>query len=381
MILFWYAILTTVFWVIISLYLQINRPKIKFLADVADTNFSPEPAVVIIIAVRNEEADLRQALQSVCNLNYRNYRIQIINDRSTDNTAAILQEYAQRYPEILVREIKELPAGWLGKNNALYQGYLHTQEAWMLFTDADVVYEPDALRKAMQYAVQNNLDHLTILPEVKSRSATLVGVIATFKIMLELKLRPWEVRNPKSKAFIGVGAFNLIKRTAYERAGTHIPIALRPDDDLKLGELVKKAGLKQDVLYGDKQIGLEWYTSIQEFINGLMKNTFATTNYNLFIALGTAIATLLAFTLPLPLLLAVGSVPEKLMALVIFVCQLPLYLPRKSMTGKWWQALLMPFAGLLIFYIILKSAFLTLKQGGIYWRESFYALSELKKNR
>ena len=380
MILFWYAVFSTIFWVITSLYLFINRKKVRFLADVAGEKLNYEPAVTIIIAVRNEEADLRQALQSVCGLNYHNYQVLAVNDRSTDRTPEILQEFAQHYPQVSVLNITTLPPGWLGKNNAMYQGYLNSQAEWILFTDADVVFAPNALQKALQYVAQNNLDNLTILPEIKSRSALLVSVMATFQIILELKLKPWSVRNPKSKAYIGVGAFNLIKRNAYEKAGTHIPIALRPDDDLKLGELVKKAGLHQDVLYGDKQISLEWYTSLGEFRKGLMKNTFSISNYRWLIALGTALATLLAFVLPLPLLLVLGSEPERGMAFIILVFQIMLYLPRKTMAGKWWNALLMPYAGLLITYIILKSAWLTLKQGGIYWREHFYPLSELRKN-
>ena len=380
MIIFWYGILTTIYWVGTSIYLFFNRGKIKFLSQVSTTNSLPEPPVVVIIPVRNEEADLAKALQSVCRLNYQNYRILVINDRSTDRTPEILQEFAIREPKISVLEIKELPPGWLGKNNALYQGYAATSKEWMLFTDADVVYNPNALSKALTYAQDKQLDYLTILPEIKSRSAILVSIINTFMIMLELKLKPWAANNPHSKAYIGVGAFMLLKRTAYEKAGTHIPIALRPDDDLKLGELVKKAGLLMDVLNGNGQISLEWYTSIREFINGLMKNTFSVANYNILIAISGAFATLLAFVLPFPLLIIFGGSAGRWMAFIIFLFQLPLYLPRKNMPGKWYDVLMMPFAGSLISYIIIKSAYLTLKRGGIYWRESFYPLSELRKN-
>jgi cellulose synthase/poly-beta-1,6-N-acetylglucosamine synthase-like glycosyltransferase len=381
MILFWYAVLTTIFWIVISIYLQINRPKIKFLSELPDLPSNPEPAVAIIIAVRNEEADLQQALQSVCQLNYPNSRIVVVNDRSTDRTPEIIREFSRLYPKISVLNIEKLPPGWLGKNHALFSGYAATAEEWMLFTDADVVFAPDTLHKAMGYALQHRLDFLTMLPEIKSRSAVLVSVMATFKLMLELKLRPWDARKPKSIAYFGVGAFNLVKRQAYEQAGTHRPIALRPDDDLKLGELLKKAGFRLDVVYGDKQIELEWYTGIGEFIKGLMKNTFAVSNYSLLFALGAALATMAAFVLPFPLLVLLGNAPERWMALIIFLFQLPLYLPRKSMAGKWWDVLMVPVAGLLIVYVILKSTYLTLKQGGIYWRDTFYPLSELRKNK
>ncbi|KAA5543539.1 glycosyltransferase [Adhaeribacter rhizoryzae] len=379
MFLLWYGILSTLYWVSTSIYLTVNRRKIKFLAEVPQTTAETFPAVAIIIPVRNEEANLAEALASVCRLNYPNYHILVINDRSTDRTPEILEDFARREPNIKVLTIAELPPGWLGKNHALYQGYAATTATWMLFTDADVVYDSDALTKALHYTQQQQLDYLTILPEIKSRSRLLVGVISTFKIMLEFKLRPWAVRKPKTNAYMGVGAFMLVRRAAYENAGTHQALALRPDDDLKLGELIKKAGFRADVLYGDKQIWLEWYTSIREFTQGLMKNTFAVANYNVFIALVGVIATLIAFVLPWPLLLLFGGATERWLALIIFMFQTLLYLPWKSMEIKGWHVLLMPLAGLLISYIILKSTYLTLKQGGIYWRDSFYSLAELRK--
>jgi cellulose synthase/poly-beta-1,6-N-acetylglucosamine synthase-like glycosyltransferase len=380
MLLFWYGVLATFFWIATSIYLQINRVKVGFLARVAGGPLSPEPRVAIIIAVRNEEAQLRQALQSICRLHYGPYRIVVVNDRSTDRTPQILAEFARQHPTITLLTIDTLPAGWLGKNHALYQGYLQANEEWLLFTDADVEFAPDALRKALRYASQRQLDHLTIMPDIWSRSGLLLSFLSTFKIMLELNLRPWALRDPRSRASMGVGAFNLIRREAYEQAGTHRPIAMRPDDDLKLGELVKQAGLKQDALYGDGEIGLEWYPGVREFVQGLMKNTFATFNYKLLLALGAAAATLAAFALPLPLLLAAGGGAEKLMALVIFISLLPLYVSRQGPAAKWWHALMVPVAGWLLTYIILRSAWLTLRQGGIYWRESFYPLSELRKN-
>jgi cellulose synthase/poly-beta-1,6-N-acetylglucosamine synthase-like glycosyltransferase len=375
MVLFWYGFGTTLFWLLTSLYLRIQRPKIGFLSDITVSQTSPAPPLVIIIAVRNEETHLRQALQSVCQLQYPNYRILVVDDRSTDDTPRILTDFARQHPAISLLTISALPAGWLGKNHALFQGYLHTTEEWMLFTDADVEFAPQALDKALQYAGDHQLDHLTIMPLICSRSLGLRSLLATFKIMLELKLRPWAMRDPKSQASMGVGAFNLVRRQAYEKAGTHVPIALRPDDDLKLAEKLKKAGCRQDVLYGDGEVSLEWYTSVGEFVQGLMKNTFATSGYRWWLALATVGATLLAFALPLPLLLVLGQGTERAMAGLICLSWLPLFTGRQSQQSRWWFAFLVPAAGFLMAYILVKSTWLTLRQGGIFWRERFYPLS------
>jgi hypothetical protein len=193
-------------------------------------------------------------------------------------------------------------------------------------------------------------------------------------------LRPWDVPNPKSNASFGVGAFNLVKRSAYEKAGTHKRIALRPDDDLKLGACIKASGLKQEVMYGDKLLSLEWYTSVKEFVNGLMKNTFSTVNYSFLKMIAACISTLAVFVLPLPLLLLAGGTSERYLALVILAFQILLFVFKRGMRGVWWYALMIPVAGSIIIYVLLKSSIKTIRQGGIYWRDSFYSLEELKKN-
>jgi len=375
-----YFLPVTIFWVGVSIYLLYNSRKVQFLKGV--TVKSPlEPAVVIIIPIRNEEAELEYALASVCKLKYLNKRIIVINDRSTDRTPEILDRLKTLHPEITILTIDELPSGWLGKNHALYQGYLNSTEEWMLFTDADVKFEPFALTKALQYAITHGTDHLAILPEVKSSSTGFSSIMDTFKLMLEIRQKPWDVSNPQSSSSIGVGAFNLIKRTAYEKAGTHKVIALRPDDDLKLGERVKAANLRQDALYGDGEIWLEWYSSIGEFVRGLMKNTFSVSDYSLIKAIATAFATLIFFALPLPVLLLSGTSTSLIMAVIMVGFQLPLFILKRGMKGIWWYTFMMPLAGFIMVYIIVRSALLTIRQGGIYWRDSFYSLKELKADK
>jgi len=375
-----YALLITLAWVGVSIYLLINCRKVNYLKDVSLKAGLPEPAVAIIVAVKDEEAEVEAALTSVCRLSYQNAKIIVINDRSTDRTPEILQKMVLSNPALAVITVEELPAGWLGKNHALYQGYVASAAEWMLFTDADVIFNPEALKKAMNYVAAKQLDHLVVLPEITSPSSLFKSVMNTFSIMLELRQRPWDIPNPKSNASIGVGAFNLVKRSAYEKIGTHAAFSLRPDDDLKLGERIKAAGFRQDVVYGEAEVSLAWYTSLKEFVNGLMKNTFSVSNYHLPTAIGMALATFLAFVLPLPFLLLLGSFGQVL-ALILLTSQIMLMLFKSGVHGKWWHALLIPFAGAVVVYIILKSAFKTIRQDGIYWRESFYPLSELKKQR
>ena len=114
--------------------------------------------------------------------------------------------------------------------------------------------------------------------------------------MFGIYSRPWKARDPKSRHHIGVGAFNLIRMSAYEHIGTHATIALRPDDDLRLAREVKRAGLRTDVVHGRGMVAVEWYTSVTEMIDGLMKNAFAGLNYSVLQLVGSTVA-LLAFNI------------------------------------------------------------------------------------
>ncbi len=378
---FLYGSVALLFWVGLTVFMLYGRSRMRFLNRVAVTKM-PDVPVVIIIAVRNEEAHLAQALQSVTRLQYNHYRILMINDRSTDRTAAILKDFEAKYAHLTVITIDELPSGWLGKNHALFTGYKKSTEEWMLFADADVEFEEDTLQKAIQYSLHHRLEHLTVLPNVHSRSGLLNSLMATFLVLLEMRQRPWAARNPRSNASLGVGAFNLVNRAAYEKAGTHTAIALRPDDDLKLGENIKKSGGRPDAVYGINQIGLEWYTSVKEFVAGLMKNTFSVFDYNLLKVIITGVTPiLLLLVLPLPFLLIWGTETALMMAAGILLSQLVLFTWPGGMRTYWWYALMVPAAGALLIYILLKAAITTIRQGGIYWRESFYSLQELKKAR
>lgn len=372
-----YAIVMLVLWVSVTLLLIINTRKIGFMKDLP-AQLSVAPPVAIIIAVKDEEEDVEEALQSVCRLQYPNFRVIVVNDRSTDGTAAILQRMATNDPRLTIITIDELRNGWLGKNHALYKGYCASSEEWLLFTDADVKFAPHALQKAMNYIQKKNLDHLTVLAEITSPSSLFVAVMNVFAMMLDIKLKPWTISDPESSSSMGVGAFNLVKRSAYEKAGTHVMISLRPDDDLKLGERIKRTGGKQDLLYGEKEISLAWYTSLSAFVNGLMKNMYSVYDYRFIMAMVMALVTFLILVSPVPLLLVAGT-PYHWMGLAIIGCQVALMYGKRGIHAKWWHAFVIPFAGLVMVYIIIKSAFLTERQGGIYWRNSFYSLRDLRK--
>jgi glycosyltransferase involved in cell wall biosynthesis len=373
-----YGVIISCFWISLAIYLSINRKKVRYLSGILKSTLESQPSVVIVIAVRNEESSIETALRSVCSLTYSNYYVLVVNDRSTDKTATILKKMRSEFSSLQVMEIEELPKDWLGKNHALYKGYLSSTSEWLLFTDADVNFKADTLAKAVHYCISESLDHLTVLPQVESRSSLLNAVLGTFIMMLEVRQRPWKVRDSNSNASLGVGAFNLVKRSAYIKAGTHLAIALRPDDDLKLAQKIKESVAKSDVLYGEQQIWLEWYPSIKQFINGLMKNTFSIFNYRLVILLAGGVLPVFVFYVMPVTLIFFNDYTRFLLALTM-ASQYAIFYSNRGVKSEWWHSFTVPVAGILMIYIMLRSAIMTLHNQGIFWRDSFYSLKDLKK--
>jgi cellulose synthase/poly-beta-1,6-N-acetylglucosamine synthase-like glycosyltransferase len=339
------------------------------------------PKVSIIIPARNEQRNIEEALTSILHLNYPNYELVVLNDRSEDQTGDILERMQQRYPQLKVVHIRELPSGWLGKNHAMYVGAQSATGEVLLFTDADIVMEPTALTRAVHYLQTQTLDHLATLPQVDTHHLSLGLFMNTFMVFFALYSRPWQAINPKSKSHIGIGAFNLIRKCAYEAIGTHQAIALRPDDDMKLGKLVKKYGFRQAAANGRGMIRVEWYASLGELIDGLSKNAFAGLNYNLpYMVFGVTAQFLFNIWPLLAVFISQGG--TQMIYLMIVVMQQLLYFDnaRHHHLNRW-SGLFSPFCTALLMYIIIRATYLNLRHDGIYWRGTHYPLAELKANR
>ena len=176
---------------------------------------------------------------------------------------------------------KCMPCGWAhrkrraGKRRAQENAAQQTASDWLLFTDADCVFHPDSLRRAIHYATKTATDHLVLFPTAHMKTLGERMMIGFPQVMSSFAMRPWKVRDPKARDYIGVGAFNLIRRSAYEAIGTYEKLRLEVVDDLKLGESIKKAGLRQDVVFGRDLVSLRWAVGALGVVANLEKNLFA----------------------------------------------------------------------------------------------------------
>jgi len=272
--LFWLAIGNLITVLVCLALLILGRSLVRRLNKVSLEELSNWPRISLIAPARNEEWHIEAAVRSLTRLDYPNLEITIINDRSTDRTGQILDSLAAEFSQLNVVHLTELPPGWLGKNYAMQLGADRSSGDWLLFTDADIVYEPTALRRGILYASHYDIDHLCGWPDIHAPNWLLSAFMSTFAIYLFLFVRIWSIRNPNSTAHIGVGAFNLIKTTVYRAVGGHERIKMRPDDDLKLGKIVKLAHYRQDLVDATGMLSLEMYRSVSELVRGLEKNAF-----------------------------------------------------------------------------------------------------------
>ncbi len=340
------------------------------------------PRVSIIVPARNEEEHVGPAISTLLTLDYDNYEIIAVDDRSTDRTGEVMDRIAccpEARGHLKVIHIVELPPGWLGKVHAMWSAANQATGDWLLFTDADVHFRPDVLTRALAYAEAEAADHLVLFPRMIMKSFGESVMIAFFQTLFLFGHRPWKVADPKTKDHMGVGAFNLIRRRVYDAVGTYQALRFEVVDDMKLGKIVKNAGYAQRNVYGADLISLRWAKGAMGMVNNLTKNFFAVMSFQWWRALLSAFV--LAFLNLMPFFgiwLAHGwaRLPYALALASIFAIYV----------GMSWESdipayyfVCHPIGTVLFVYIMLRSMTLTLVRRGVVWRGTFYSLEELRR--
>jgi hypothetical protein len=379
--LFWLAAATALIWVASSLEMGLGSRTIRLLRTLPPLPAGEAPSLSVVIAARNEQEKIAAALRSVLRQDYPGLEVIVVDDRSTDSTGTLLDELAVGEPRLRVVHLDALPHGWLGKNHALMRGAGLASGEWILFTDADVVLAPTATARAVGYAVRERLDHLTVTPRLEMPSAALDAFAGTFAILFARYARPWRARDPRSRSHVGIGAFNLVRTEAYRAIDGHRRLAMRPDDDLKLGKVLKRAGFRQDVAFGSDMVSVEWYATVGEAVRGLEKNTFAGLDYSVAAVLASCALLLTLDAWPFFALLVTRGATRMLEAVTVATILLTYAASTRGSRTNPLLGLAYPLAILLFVFILLRSTFLALRNGGIRWRDTLYPLDELRANR
>ena len=377
----WAILVLLVIIAAVALDTVIGMSRIERLRDMAPRPAEGSPAVSIVVAARDEAKGIEAAARSLLAQQYPDFEIVAIDDRSTDATGAILDRLSGADPRLRVIHVEQLPPDWLGKNHALWLGAAAARGSWLLFTDADVVMQPDVVARAVAVAEAEALDLLAVFPDIVAPGLLLQAFVTGFFCLGTAILRPWKVRDPRSWRFAGIGAFNLVRASAYARSGGHAAIRLRPDDDMKLGKILKRSGARCDLRYGTGLLSVEWYSTIGEAIDGLMKNSFSVVEYRPLLMVGGMLFYLIGALGPLAAA-GLGHGAVRLMGIAAVLIQLGVLLRGIRETRAPLRAVLLyPVVGLLFSWILLRALVLNLWQGGIVWRGTHYPLAELRRNR
>ncbi len=372
---------------------DVSRPE----WDRSPVSAAGNPRVSIIVPARNEEESIEPALRALLALDYDNYEVIAVNDRSTDRTGEIMERIAQKekaegappfagfegwgsqQPTLKVIHHSELPPGWLGKTHAMWKAANQATGDWLLFTDADVLFKPDSLRRALAYAESEPADHVVLFPRMIMKRPGEYMMIAFFQTMFMFGHRPWKVADPSTDDHMGVGAFNLVRRRVYDAVGTYEALRMEVLDDMKLGKVVKNAGFAQRNVFGGDLISIRWGHGALGIVNNLTKNFFAVLSFQawrtVLSAFGLAFINLGPF---LGLWFAHGwrRLPFIIALVSLFFIYVGMW--RRSAVPPYYF-FLHPVSSLLFIYTLLRSMFLTLWNDGIVWRGTKYPLEDLRK--
>ena len=351
-------------------------------------NLSPEegnlgalPPLSVLIPACNEAASIESTALGLLEQTYSDLQLILINDRSTDETGAIIDRLAAENDKITAIHIEMLPDGWLGKVHALHVATVQAAGEWLLYTDADVHFEPNALVELMQFAQANEIDHLAGLPRMKPAGVLIEIAIAAFYTSSMFFVSAKRVANVDDPLAVGVGALNLVRASAFNQTEGFEWLKMETIDDVGLGLMMKRGGGRPLVARAGKQISLHWYQNITEMAGGLEKNSPGLTKYSKIRAMGLlAILPVTVFGFLCTFFLPTIGVVVAWAAAILFPLLFVSTFSRQSSLSRM-SFFLFPVGLAMLWLIFARALMLLWSRGGVQWRGTQYGIEQLRKGQ
>ena len=371
-------------WVVIFAYLFWAMKRIPELARQNVVLPVRWPKLTVVVPACNEAEHIESAANTLIAQDYPDLEIILLDDRSTDATAAIIDRLADGDTRVKALHIKTLPAGWLGKVHALDQGVARAHGEWILFTDADVHFAPAILRRAMAFALDQRCDHLALIPRTIQSGFWLDVAVRAFSLLFILGTGSANLNRQGSKAFVGIGAFNLVKAETWRRTRGFAWLRLEPVDDVGLGLMICQVGGCSRLALARNELSVRWYATLASMFKGLEKNLYGpTANYRWWLLL-IEVGAFASFVMAPLLAISLGLVQKNVILLISGVGAL-IMLIAFSIHGKSEGArdvlntLFFPAGLIIIAAMLLHAGRKCVKNGGIDWRGTHYSLVELRQ--
>jgi glycosyltransferase involved in cell wall biosynthesis len=337
----------------------------------------PATRVSIVTAARDEEARIESAVRRFLAQERVQIEVIVVDDRSTDHTPEIVRRLASEDSRLKPLRVDTLPANWLGKCHACHVGASAATGDWILFSDADCWLKPDVIHRALLVAQRDNVEHITLTAGIAAEGP---GVQA-WHVAFLLSLGNWfsGVNRDRPRSYLGMGAFNLVRADAYRTCGGYEALRLTVLDDVRLGLLLRRAGKRTRGFIGGDDAQCHWGTTLRDMIKIMEKNYFAALDYRTVAAIAIALGGTFLWVGALAGPLA-KSVAGWASLLSLLSLALPSLVVAARLNWSRWTALFVPFVFPVIFYAAFNSARITLRHGGIRWRDTFYSLKVLRAN-
>jgi len=375
----WLTICASAFYALFFLFSLVKRRKRQNLDDTVFTGVPRWPKVALIFSTRgdDETSSVRgaSAAASMLALDYPNLEIIPVCDRG--KSQHIDRMKSQAPSKVSVVQVDSLPAGWLGKTNALQRAAATTDAEWLLFTDSDVCFEPQTIKRALALLFAENADHLTVSPGWVYGPFWGRVFMNSFNLLLLMGKPPSLVASQKFSVHMGFGAFNMVRKTAFDAIGGFDSIRMSIDEDIKLGRALKWAGFSSRLAYSRTTVRVAWHQGVRDLLRGVEKNIFANVDFSVIRAL------LMIFVygfgaVPVIGLVCLSGLEQGIAALGTASLMGVLWLARESTGLGAWYGLSVPIGSLFLSIAMVRSAALAFLRKGIVWRKTFYSLGDLK---
>lgn len=377
------ALAALAWWAVIPLRAAIHERRLGSLAATRCEEPGQWPLVSVLVPAKNERETLYEAMQSLLRVDYPNLQVVIVDDRSTDGTGEVAGQLEAEDPRVRTLRIDELPAGWLGKVHALHRGIEICDGEWLLFTDADIHFSPLVLKKAIAYCLRQKKDFLALFPDFFNPGMVLGSAQAAFGVLLLSMLDFAKLTDPRSRAAMGIGAFNLARREYIDSSEGLEWLRMEIADDAGLALMMKRRGASIDILSGNGLLRVDWYPTLSSMMDGVMQRVVMGANYYLGVYLLHCLA--VCFCLLAPLGLGIVLAPLSPLA---WLSPLLYLLPPIVLGGGSGKFGIRPAArwAIALGYAIialgmLRALVLCIRHGGIFWRGNIYALKDLRALR
>lgn len=349
------------------------------------------PFVSVIIPARNEEKKIARCLHSILSQNYPNFEVIVIDDRSTDNTQAIIADFAAKDARIKFVHGKDAPAGWIGKCNALAYAVGHASGEWFIFTDADTCHTPNSLRDAISHATTNKVDLISFVPVQELGSFWERAVMPVLLSSFLLGDPFHTVNDPNAERAYAYGQYIICRRRSYLAVGGHQSVRDEIVEDHAIGRVFKEKGYKIQVADGRTLYSVRMYTDLESMWQGWTKNLYSLIDSKIIHLV--LILLLMNFTIVGPvfnifLTYKIWTGAEDpwhpYLATALVACQFILFWFWYRLTGLhrsgcgWRYYLLIPFGSLAVSALQLHAAYLVLSGNPVNWKGRRYTVNTSK---